>query len=413
MATLRYLHAFAITGCSEPLPEGMAGWLCNASSCPPAGLCVVQGDCQEPAGGHAERGHPALPRLCLAAAAPAQPVSRCGGAASRGRQGRNSMQGEGCSHVGAGDTHMCRGCSGRGSRGTQRQRRPSLQHKPTHPRPLTLAPMPRRAAPCRRDCAGAAGEERGGEVQDDVRVHRGAPGRAHRLHQPRGAPGGAGGPPRLLRGTMVALRQPVSFCPGSRRAALDAAHPERSLSLLGAFCGLAAYASLPCVPARSNCAQLGCLGAWAWQWKSSSEECVRHLTRFPSPQACHPVLKESKELQLFLEASETEFAIEVSRTQVGSRWHCLGPSKAGWQGLGAGLGSRQLCRRPALRCRFPTSKPASPAPHPARACAAGGVGRSERQRRRRRRKEGDDRGDAVHQGAGPLGLQYGAPALRR
>lgn len=33
-------------------------------------------------------------------------------------------------------------------------------------------------------------------------------------------------------------------------------------------------------------------------------------------QAAHPALKGSHELQLFLEASETEFAIEVSRSQV-------------------------------------------------------------------------------------------------
>lgn len=33
-------------------------------------------------------------------------------------------------------------------------------------------------------------------------------------------------------------------------------------------------------------------------------------------QAAHPALKRSPDLQLFLEASETEFAIEVSRTQV-------------------------------------------------------------------------------------------------
>lgn len=39
----------------------------------------------------------------------------------------------------------------------------------------------------------------------------------------------------------------------------------------------------------------------------------------PPPQASHPGLKDSKELQLFLEASETEFAIEVSRTQVTQR----------------------------------------------------------------------------------------------
>ena len=33
------------------------------------------------------------------------------------------------------------------------------------------------------------------------------------------------------------------------------------------------------------------------------------------PQAAHPALKASPDLQLFLEASETEFSIEVSRTQ--------------------------------------------------------------------------------------------------
>ena len=36
----------------------------------------------------------------------------------------------------------------------------------------------------------------------------------------------------------------------------------------------------------------------------------------PAPQAVHPVLKLSHDLQLFLEASETEFGIEVSRSQL-------------------------------------------------------------------------------------------------
>lgn len=42
------------------------------------------------------------------------------------------------------------------------------------------------------------------------------------------------------------------------------------------------------------------------------------LTVFVNRVASHPLLRTSKELQLFLEASETEFAIEVSRTQVES-----------------------------------------------------------------------------------------------
>ncbi|KAL4452515.1 hypothetical protein ABPG75_008177 [Micractinium tetrahymenae] len=40
------------------------------------------------------------------------------------------------------------------------------------------------------------------------------------------------------------------------------------------------------------------------------------LTVFINRVAAHPILKRSRDLQLFLEASETEFAIEVSRSQV-------------------------------------------------------------------------------------------------
>ena len=46
------------------------------------------------------------------------------------------------------------------------------------------------------------------------------------------------------------------------------------------------------------------------------QQLARVFSGWPLAQAAHPALKGSRELQLFLEASETEFAIEVSRSQV-------------------------------------------------------------------------------------------------